>query len=815
MRRIIFVYGIAMSFGIFSAFITVEKEQVICALIFIACACCGAIFMKRSGMLDNKNIKHCALFAFVGFALFVNSFLSYANLRLDGDRVTLEGTVRKSEISTDKVSLEINTYGRKVLCKYYFRKPVNLANDDNKCEREKKLRDIKPGDKIRALGTLRVPDKARNPKGFDYRLYLKTKGIGYILSSEYIVLNGIEDGAWWKVKRYLHDKKSEFIETFAREPEVQGFIKGVIFGDKSGLDDEVCDEFNENMTAHILAVSGLHVGFILSLLRILSGRRKNLFFATVICAFILLYGEITGWNIPTVRSVIVISVGVFSMHLRRQFDLLSATCAAAMTILACNPYLLFGTSFQMSFIAMLGIAFFTKPISYFLGEYAAVMTGIQVATMPYTAFVFNSLNPIGILVNIPIILLASILVPTSIIMLFIDMTTGCFPGIFADVISGIAILTLKMNKLLNFGGSFSLSVISGGLLISFLFYGLVFFISSEQARVWMIRREKKLFVSSAVFIMILAISAGLPFINSFRNDEIVFLDVGQGDAVHVRAYRGLLGGEKEILCDGGGSRNYNIGKNTLKPYFLKNGAEHVDMNILSHLHMDHYKAARELSEVMPVHAVALSSIYSKNFTTDNAKMSVKVDRKNIFEEKADTRNPFDMSFENDAANIKNPVFLSVGDEIRVNKDVKLTVLWPKDDDKNRLTTDNANEMNMVVMLEYKGVRTMITGDLLKEDEEKMVDYYMDRDGGCEALRCDILKVAHHGSKSSTCSKFLKEANPQIAIVQVGRNNLYGHPHSETLKRLKRFGARIYRTDENGAVGIDIDHKGKIRVHTML
>ena len=94
---------------------------------------------------------------------------------------------------------------------------------------------------------------------------------------------------------------------------------------------------------------------------------------------------------------------------------------------------------------------------------------------------------------------------------------------------------------------------------------------------------------------------------------------------------------------------------------------------------------------------------------------------------------------------------------------------------------------------------MVTGDLLEEDELSMLDHYK----GSDSLKCNIIKVAHHGSKSSSSEAFLDAANPEIAVIQVGRNNLYGHPHEQTLERLKARGIKVYRTDTNGAVGVDI------------
>ena len=122
-----------------------------------------------------------------------------------------------------------------------------------------------------------------------------------------------------------------------------------------------------------------------------------------------------------------------------------------------------------------------------------------------------------------------------------------------------------------------------------------------------------------------------------------------------------------------------------------------------------------------------------------------------------------------------------------------------------------NEHNMVYMIHYYGRKIMVTGDLLEEDEIKMLRHYR----GSDELKCDVLKVAHHGSKSSSSEEFLDAANPEFAVIQVGRGNFYGHPHAQTIERLQERSVKIFRTDSDGAVGVDIAPKsGKIRIHTM-
>ena len=143
--------------------------------------------------------------------------------------------------------------------------------------------------------------------------------------------------------------------------------------------------------------------------------------------------------------------------------------------------------------------------------------------------------------------------------------------------------------------------------------------------------------------------------------------------------------------------------------------------------------------------------------------------------------------------------------------MRIEVIWPVISSRDDARPDDANEHNTVYMIHYEGIKVMVTGDLLEEDELKMVDYYKRNDP--EKMKCDVLKVAHHGSRSSSNEAFLDAAKPSVAVIQVGRNNLYGHPHKDTLEKLEERGITVFRTDQSGAVGIDIKN-GRFSVDTF-
>ena len=306
-----------------------------------------------------------------------------------------------------------------------------------------------------------------------------------------------------------------------------------------------------------------------------------------------------------------------------------------------------------------------------------------------------------------------------------------------------------------------------------LFYSFLFIIASEWSQIKGIRKEHYA-IKRVIAIILIPVSVFiLSTVNTFKNDEVVFVSVGQGDCTHIKC------GNNDILIDGGGQSNYDVGKKILMSYLLKNGANNLDLALVTHLHQDHFKGILELNNCYPVGVICVPSFY---YNLNNEARF----------------------FSNSDTSIKS---ISTLDEIVISNRISIKPIWPIG--KINGIADNDNELNMVYKVEYEGINILITGDIMADDEKKMVDYYK----GTNMLDCEVLKISHHGSKSSTSKELLDAVNPKIAIISVGRNNMYGHPHQETLDKLNARGIKTFRTDLNGAVGVDITRSG-IRMDTM-
>ena len=398
------------------------------------------------------------------------------------------------------------------------------------------------------------------------------------------------------------------------------------------------------------------------------------------------------------------------------------------------------------------------------------MLAVQMGTIPVIAYSYCSINPLSIFINVPVILLASVLVPVCILMLILEALYGRIPAIGIDLAELISYAIMKINHLLSFGGSFSIRTAGPGAALIIVIYLIVFGLASEWTRIMLLRKEFKTVLKQGVLILMPLAMLFSCLYDTISDDEIVFVAVGQGDSVHIRAEG------HDVLIDGGGQAEYgedeededsgyNVGKNILMPYLMHGGADTVDMALVTHLHADHYKGIQELSEIFPVGAVGIPADYRDADTGFKGKV----------------------------------IFVNPSAKIEISDEVYIETIWPVEVSDEPVAADDPNEHNSVYMIHYNNLKIMVTGDLLEEDEQEMIEYYKDTD----KLKCDILKVAHHGSKSSSSEEFLDAVKPRIAVIQCGRNNFYGHPHKQTLDRLEERGIQTFRTDLSGAVGIDI------------
>ena len=395
------------------------------------------------------------------------------------------------------------------------------------------------------------------------------------------------------------------------------------------------------------------------------------------------------------------------------------------------------------------------------------MIAVQTGMVPYTMYVFNYVSLTSVISNIPVYFIAAAMIPAG-----ISVIAFCWLPVIAKpaaMITGLFVkLLLWCNDFTYMGGVFTFDVASPSVIFLAVYYIFIFYMCSEAGQIALIRRNYKKIAAVFAAAVICGAGCSVYLSDGFEKTDMVFVDVGQGDCLHIKA------GGKNLLIDGGGSFNYNVGKSTLKPYLLKNGVTKIDMAIATHLHTDHYQGLKELSQ------------------------TYRIKKLGVYEANSVNENHLKKEFKTDEI-----LYLAAGDVINMGRNVSVEVLSP--DRGNPLDEKDENKNSLVLRVNVKGSSVLMTGDIDEKGEKTLI---ADTD-----IKADILKIAHHGSRYSSCEKFIAVAAPKIAVIQVGKNT-YGHPSEEVIKRLEEHKITVLRNDEQGAVGIRVNKAGDFGIVTM-
>ncbi|SHJ79000.1 DNA internalization-related competence protein ComEC/Rec2 [Paramaledivibacter caminithermalis] len=632
--------------------------------------------------------------------------------------------------------------------------------------------------KIIVRGRVKIPDKARNPKMFDYNLYLKTQGINATLNTNGYNIKVIDTGDLPLLIKLRHRIKSYvYVEALNILPDDEGKLAlSITFGDKRIIEESIYSFFKASGTAHTLAVSGLHFGilfvfidFILKNLKI-----KEKYKSLILILLIWVFAFIVGFSPSVIRASSMITLSVSANLIDRRYDLFSALALICLINTIINPFMIFNIGFQLSFLAVISIALFYRPIYERLGilpglvrkMFAATLSA-QIYTLPIIAYHFNIFSPIALIINIPVVLLITIILPLNLIffiLLFININIAKFIAFFDKILIKQLIIVNSISTYFPFA---SFNVISPSLLFLVTFYiGTI--IVLHKHKIPQINKYEIRHVIS-IFLVIIIIVNSFKFVYSNKL-KITFVDVGQGDCILIETPKG-----KNILIDGGKYK-----KGFLSKFLLKNHISYIDLICVTHIHDDHIGGVIDVIENINFGSVVIGTkLYSCEEYKELANK--------CFAENTPIR------------------VLSRGMTIDLEKDLSLTSINPATRVMND-THDDVNNNSLVCILKYKELEVLLTGDIEKEAEEEIIREVSRQD-------IDVIKVCHHGSNTSNIPEFIDYFNPEIAVIQVGKNT-FGHPHRDTIETLRKKGIEIYRNDTNGAVIIVYDGK-KIKIDTMI
>ncbi|MDE6607149.1 MAG: MBL fold metallo-hydrolase [Lachnospiraceae bacterium] len=337
--------------------------------------------------------------------------------------------------------------------------------------------------------------------------------------------------------------------------------------------------------------------------------------------------------------------------------------------------------------------------------------------------------------------------------------------------------------------------------------------------------NKKLWIGKlGISALLLAAGIGLLGFRMERGLEITFLDVGQGDCIYVQT-----AGGSRYLIDGGSTSKSKVGKYQITPFLKSRGVESLDMVFVSHGDKDHYSGIEELLENTAADRVRIKCLVlpvTEVWNGDETKKEPEKDKDAGWNDKEEEdrgingNNKTDGNEEIEGCKKLEQlakkqeihiVYMQAGDKI-ASDILKMECLNPvsvKDEVRN--ISEDKNEQSQVLYLTYKNFSALFTGDITGDSEEAMTEKLTEL---ARIRPLTVVKVGHHGSKSSTNAEFLQTVKPFVSVISCGEKNSYGHPHKELLDRLEESGTRIYKTTESGAVTVWTDGK-KVEIESFL
>lgn len=611
-------------------------------------------------------------------------------------------------------------------------------------------------------GRLEEINSFKNPESFSYSDYMALKGFYYKLTRPEILSSS--EGKIDSIRSCAVFIKSKLLEYFLirHGDRSAAVIVGCLFGDKTFFSDELTEVFKKTGAMHLLAASGFNVSVIASICFFALGRlkiKKTLSFL-VSLILICLYVFIADASASIVRAALMFSVSVVASFCNKDYDLLSSLSAAALVMICADPAVVLDCGFQLSVLAVVGIylycVFFQPAIvafpnfsRIFLEAFLATMS-VEVLTAPLCAFYFCQWSAVSSISNIAA-------APIAVLILSLGMIESLFSVLFRDIAFiigyGTDFLSFCLIGILKYlaGLSFSCFPVCAPSIHILLSYYAVLYLALQK-----FKDIVGIFVPFAppvLFILLFIFPRNL----SDGNLKIIFFDVGSADACLVVAPE-----NKKILIDAGTSGEsggVDAGKEIIASFLLKSGISELDYVFLTHEHEDHIGGFKSLSDKIKINRVFVSEYFSHAHKFET---------------------------------------ISAGTVIQISESVSLEAIHPE----SSYRYSSKNNLSLVLKLSYFNASVLFCGDIEKEAELDILD----RD---KSIKADIIKVAHHGSSTSSGKLFLRAVMPKVAVISSGRGR--EKASVEVVESFEKLGALVFITDKHGAIEADILKNGEINI----
>jgi competence protein ComEC len=638
-----------------------------------------------------------------------------------------------------------------------------------------------------------------NPGGFNFQRYMHRQGI-YALGG---VSNPTRVSLQYRPKRFSLARTLErwrrFLRTNVRThlaAPYNAVFLAMVLGYRGELPAAIQRSFRAAGAAHLLVVSGLHVGFIAAasllgwrmLLRTvrswlprtwLLGWHPTPLAALLSLPAMVLYCSLVGWKIPTTRAALMVGSSLLALALSRPYNLPHALILAAALILLLDPTAIFTVGFQLSFVAVACILLGGRHLilprgrrnlfrrwSKRLWAYLLISCAAYFGTLPIIVGAFHTLPTFGILANLLLVPMAGILVPMGVVVLgMLVLWPTLAPIVYTPLTLLLAWIVAIAEAIANLPIA-QMHFATPSALMLLGYYGFLASLFLRPLQHW------RLPLAGGCMVLLLAGTAWQYNETRARQLHVTFLDVGAGDAIFVQ-----IPGNHYLLIDGGGTYDgrFDIGAQVIAPVLWNRYVRRFELMAMTHPQVNHARGLVSLLRLFPTrylltNGTPLTAGYLRDLLAAGRRWGT--------QHHTALDGPRQWQWER----------------------LRLTVLAPPSIAEQRhmaWAPPTENDRSLVLRLQYGTVRVLLTGDIQHTTERWLLAHRAD-------LRADILQVPHHGSKTSTLPAFVRRVHPRVGIISLGAGNPYGHPHPRVLHVLESQQVQIFRTDYHGAVTITSD-----------
>jgi len=632
----------------------------------------------------------------------------------------------------------------------------------------------------------------KNPGALNYKRYMMFKGIfgkAYIKKKNHVSIVSYHAGD--PIRQWIETSRSHIAALITKwsSSNTHGILKGFLIGDRSEIQPHLREAFIQMGLAHMLAISGLHIGmvfgFSFTVIRFLLSRSTRilwtgfLYSVSIILAMIptIMYGCLAGLSIPTIRSLIMISVFVIAYLIHRERDAMNTLALSAIIMLAWDPPSLYDISFQLSFSAVAVIIMGYSNLSQIkrFKENRLIYTLIQwpfmsflatIGTFPLLLYYFNNLSLIGFVSNI-------VFVPWLSFLCIIPGLIGVLMGIISPIISGYCIamsswaLDCAIYLIHNITTyPISIKTISPSIIEIVIYYSILVTLLTFTQK-W---AKYLLFL----LLLLVGIDTGYWIHQRFFKDNltVTILDVSMGNAALLE----LPQGETWII-DGGGfpGTSFDVGEKIIAPVLWRKKIITVDRIILTHADYDHIGGLLYIAQHFNVKELWTSP---GNEDSNTYESLLNIAKNNHIIVKILSKG---YAFQNDL--------------------ISFSILYPPDVNfENNPVFHNRNNRSLVIHLCYDQYCFLFPGDIEKEAEKELLSISGDQ------LQSQVLISPHHGSGTSSSEEFMKAVSPHWIVISTQGTRYETIPHPEVIQRYYSYTNHVFRTDYHGAIEMQTNGK---------